>query len=56
MPKEDSHSILFNLHGSIGSTNRIPIPEDYEVWALHFEDYVLGIETHGSSIWKVIKE
>lgn len=52
MSKEDSHSISFDLHGAIGSTNRILIffPKDYEVWALHFEDYVLGIETRGSSI------
>ena len=56
MSKEDSHSISFDLHGAIGSTNRILIffPKDYEVWALHFEDYVLGIETRGSSIQHAI--
>lgn len=31
-------------------------PEDYEVWIPHFDDYVLGIETYGSSIWQEIKE
>lgn len=56
MLKEDSYSIAFNLHGSTGSTTRIPIlfPSNYEVWALNFEDYVLGIETHGSSIWQAM--
>jgi hypothetical protein len=55
---DDPHSLSFNLSSSIGSTNRIPIlfPSDYEVWALHFEDYVLGIEDFGSSIWHSITE
>lgn len=55
---DDPHSVSFNLSSSIGSTNRIPIlfPADYEVWALHFEDYVLGIEDAGSSIWHSITE
>lgn len=53
-----SHSFFFNLPSSIGSITRIHIlfPEDYEVWAFHFEDYVLGIETRGSSIWHAIIE
>lgn len=56
MSKEDSHSISFNLHGSIGSTTQIPIPfpQDYRILALDFEDYVFGIENHGSSIWHAI--
>ena len=53
MPNDNPHSLLFNLPSAIGSKTRIPIlfPEDYEVWALHFADYVLGIEEHGSNIW-----
>ena len=53
MSKDDLYSFSFNLPSSIGSTTRIPILflEDYEFQALHFEDYVLGTETHGSSIW-----
>lgn len=55
---DDPHSLSFNLSSSIGSTNRIPIlfPNDYEVWALHFEDYVIRIEDAGSSIWHSITE
>jgi len=55
---DDPHSLSFNLSSSIGSTNRIPIlfSNDYEFWALHFEDYVLGIEDTGSSIWHSITE
>ncbi|CAI9294739.1 unnamed protein product [Lactuca saligna] len=35
---------------------KIPIlfPRDYEVWALHFDDYVLGIEEHGLTIWQAM--
>lgn len=53
MANDDLHSLSFNLPSSIGSTSRIPILviEDYEVWALHFENYILGIEEHGSTIW-----
>ena len=53
MSKDNLHSFSFNLHSSIRSNTRIPILflEDYEVWALHFKDYMLGIENHGSSIW-----
>lgn len=56
MSKDDSHLISFNLPISIGSTTTFPIlfPKDYEVWVLHFEHYMLGIETHTSSIWHVI--
>lgn len=56
MAKKDSHSISFNLHGSIGFTNRIPtlFLEDYKVWSLHFKNYVIGIETLCSSIWHVV--
>ncbi|KAI3510498.1 hypothetical protein L1887_17545 [Cichorium endivia] len=56
MAHDDLHSQSFNLSSSIGSTTRIPILfiNDYEVWALHFEDYVLGIEEHGSTIWQAI--
>ncbi|KAI3700054.1 hypothetical protein L2E82_44669 [Cichorium intybus] len=54
MAHDDQHTQSFNLSNSIGSTTRIPIlfTQDYEVWALHFEDYVLGIEEHGSTIWQ----
>ncbi|XP_023760202.1 uncharacterized protein LOC111908619 [Lactuca sativa] len=49
MQLEDLNTLSFNLSSSIGSTPRIPIlfPQDYEVWVLHFEDYVLGLEDHG---------
>ena len=52
MAYEDLHSLSFNLSSNIGSMKRITIlfPDDYEFWALHFEDYVLGIEEHGSII------
>ena len=58
MANDDLHSLSFNLPSSIGSTTRILIlfPYDYEVLALHFEDYVLGIEEHGSTIWHAIDE
>nr|KAJ0224580.1 hypothetical protein LSAT_V11C100011640 [Lactuca sativa] len=54
----DPHALSFNLSSSIGSTTKIPIlfPEDYEAWALHFEDYVLGIIEHGSTIWQTITQ
>ncbi|KAI3700159.1 hypothetical protein L2E82_44778 [Cichorium intybus] len=43
MPHDDQHTQSFNLSSSIGSTAKIPIlfNQDYEVWALNFEDYVL---------------
>ncbi|KAI3499728.1 hypothetical protein L1887_35537 [Cichorium endivia] len=55
MAHDDPHSQSFNLSSNIGSTTRISIlfTNDYEVWALHFEDYVLGIEEHGSTIWQL---
>ena len=58
MQQEDPHSLSFNLYSNIGSTTRIPIlfPRDYEVWALHFEDYVLGIEEHGATIWQAMTQ
>ena len=58
MAREDPHALAFNLSSSIGSTTRIPIlfPNDYELWALHFEDHVLGLEEHGSIIWQSITE
>ena len=36
----------------------IPIlfPQDYDVWDLHFEDYILGIEDDGMRIWQAIIE
>lgn len=58
MTDEDPHSLSFNLLSSIGCTTRILIlfPEDYEVWALHFEDYVLGIEEHRATIWQAMTQ
>ncbi|KAI3508867.1 hypothetical protein L1887_23887 [Cichorium endivia] len=58
MAHEDSHLLSFNLSRSIKSTTRIPIlfPSDYEVWAFHFDDYVLGIEEHGATIWQAMTE
>ena len=55
---EDPHTLSFNISSRIGSTTRIPILflQDYEVWDLHFEDYVLGIEDHGMMIWQAITE
>jgi hypothetical protein len=53
MAQDDPHSVGYNLINSIGSTNRIPIlyPNDFEMWILHMEDYVLGSDSHGSTIW-----
>ncbi|XP_052627222.1 uncharacterized protein LOC128133731 [Lactuca sativa] len=55
---EYPHTLSFNISSNIRSTSRIPIlfPRDYEVWALHFEDYVLGIEEHGSTIWHAMTQ
>ena len=46
---------LFNLANSIGSNSRVPtlFPEDYEVWALHMEDYLQGLD-NGYLIWKSV--
>lgn len=56
MQHDDSHFNSINLSSSIGSTTRIQIvfPSEYEVWALHFEYYVLGLEDNGYLIWKAI--
>lgn len=58
MANKDPHSLSFNLSSSIGFTTRIPIlfRQDYEVWVLHFEDYVLQIEEHGATILHSITE
>lgn len=52
MKSDDYHVNSINLLYNIGFTTRIPMlfPNDYEVWALHFEDYVLGLEDNGSLI------
>ena len=52
--KLDNHT-LFNLPNSIGSSTRVPtlFPEDYEVWALHMEDY-LQVLVDGYQIWKSV--
>ena len=54
--QRSTHTLSFNLSSSVRSTTRIHILflQDYEVWALHFEDYVLGLEEHGSTIWEAI--
>ena len=46
---------LFNLANSIGSSSKVPtlFPEDYEIWSLHMEDYLLGLE-NGYLIWKSV--
>lgn len=56
MATEDSHIVVFNLSSSIRSNTRVPtlFRDDYEVWVLYFEDYISGIEKHGSYIWKSI--
>ena len=48
---------LFNLANSIGSSSRVPtlFTEDYEVWTLHMEDYLLGLE-NGYLIWKSVSK
>ena len=56
MQPEDLYTLSFNLSSNIGSTTRILIlfHQDYEVWALHFEDYVQGLEDNGSLIWEAM--
>ena len=56
MHSEDSHVNSINLSSGIGSTTRIPIlfPSEYEVWALHFEDYAIVLEDIGYLIWDAI--
>ncbi|KAL4584377.1 hypothetical protein LXL04_008977 [Taraxacum kok-saghyz] len=48
---------LFNLANSIGSSSKVPtlFTEDYEIWALHMEDYLLGLE-NGYLIWKSVSK
>ena len=48
---------LFNLANSIGSSSKVPtlFPDDYEIWALHMEDYLLGLE-NGYLIWKSVSK
>ena len=52
--KMDNQS-LFNLANSIGSNSKVPtlFPEDYEIWALHMEDYLQGLD-NGYQIWKSV--
>ena len=52
--KMDNQS-LFNLANSIGSSSKVPtlFPDDYEIWALHMEDYLQGLE-NGYLIWKSV--
>ncbi|KAL7600855.1 hypothetical protein Lser_V15G25093 [Lactuca serriola] len=56
MSHEDSQTNPINISNSIGSTTRIPIlyTQDYEAWAHHFEDYVVGSEDNGYLIWEAI--
>ena len=48
---------LFNLANSIGSSSKVPtlFPDDYELWALHMEDYLQGLE-NGYLIWKSVSK
>ena len=52
--KMDNQS-LFNLANSIGSNSKVPtlFLEDYEIWALHMEDYLQGLE-NDYQIWKSV--
>ena len=56
MKFDNSHVNSITSSSNIGSTTRIPIlfPNDYEVWALNFEDYVLGLEDNGSLVCDAI--
>lgn len=56
MQHDDSSINSLNISSNIGSTKRIPIlfHHDYEVWALHFEDYILGSGENGYLIWEAI--
>ena len=49
------NKLLFNLANSIGSDSKVPtlFLEDYEICALHMEDYLQGLE-NGYQIWKSI--
>lgn len=48
---------LFNLANSIGSSSKVPtlFPDDYEIWALHMEDYLLVLK-NGYLIWKSVSK
>ena len=56
MSHDDSQANPINISNNIGSTTRVPIlyTQDYEVWAHHFEDYVIGSEDNGYLIWEAI--
>lgn len=56
METEDSYISGFNMSSTIRSNTRFTtlFPDDYEVWVLHFEDYITRIEKHGSYIGKSI--
>ena len=56
MSHDDSQTNPINISNSIGSTTRILIlyTHGYEVWALHFEDYVLDSEDNMYLIWVAI--
>ena len=56
MSHDDTHTNPINISNNIGSTTRVPIlyTQDYEVWAHHFEDYVVGSEDNGYLIWEAI--
>ena len=58
MSHADSQTNLINISNNIGSTTRVPIlyTQDYEVWAHHFQDYVVGFEDNGYLIWEVITQ
>lgn len=52
MAKDDPQSVAFKLVSIIGSNSIFPtlFPDDYEVWVLHIEDYVAGIDKIGSHV------
>ena len=56
MSQDDVQSNPINISNNIGSTTRVPIlyTQDYEVWAHHFEDYVVGSDDNGYLIWEAI--
>ncbi|XP_052621843.1 uncharacterized protein LOC128127401 [Lactuca sativa] len=56
MSQDDVQSNPINISNSIGSSTRVPIlyMQDYEVWAHHFEDYVIGSDDKEYLIWEAI--
>lgn len=54
MANDDPHCIAFNLDSNIGSNSRVPtlFLDDYEVWVLHMEDYISGIDKFGPHVWR----